>query len=264
MKSNLLYPLVLLGVLMTVGCGERNGSESIQPARDSIRTSGSEGLSSMENELNADNESMDVTGAEDQSLAPGQTGPYRVVFLGDSITAGFGVDEEDAFPNLVRQRIEERGLPFQVIDAGISGDTSAGGLSRIGWLLRNRVDVLVLELGGNDALRGIDLTTTRVNLSGIVSATLERYPNCRIIVAGMMVPPNLGHEYTETFRLMYPSIAAEYDASLIPFVLEGVGGVPEMMQSDGIHPNAAGHARTAETVWKYLEPVLADYPDSVE
>jgi acyl-CoA thioesterase-1 len=178
--------------------------------------------------------------------------------MGDSITAGYGIDEDKAFPALIRQRVEESGMPVEIVNAGSSGETSTGGLGRINWLLRNSIDVLVLELGGNDALRGISLDLTEDNLAGIVQRTLDTYPDCRIVIAGMQVPPNLGHEYTERFREIFPEIADRFDATLIPFILQDVGGVNDRMQSDGIHPNVEGHAVIAETVWTYLEPVLRD------
>lgn len=182
----------------------------------------------------------------------------RVVLLGDSITAGLGVDPDSAYPALLQDRIDRAGLNARIVDAGISGDTSTGGLNRIDWLLEDGVDILVIELGGNDGLRGIDPELTRRNLAGMIERTRQQAPDARIILAGMMVPPNLGHEYTDEFRRMYPELAEEYDTELIPFILEGVGGVDSMMQSDGIHPNTPGHGRTAENVWDVLEPVLRE------
>lgn len=176
--------------------------------------------------------------------------------MGDSITAGYGLSHEEAFPSLIQDRIDELGIPFVVVNAGISGDTSTGGASRIGWILRNPVDILVVELGGNDGLRGIPPDVTRSSLRQIIRSTLEAYPDCRIIVAGMQVPPNIGHEYTATFRSIFPEVAEEFGAALIPFVLEGVGGIPELNQPDGIHPTAEGHQIVAETVWKILKPEI--------
>lgn len=187
----------------------------------------------------------------------GGTGSDPVVlFFGDSITAGLGVAPEEAFPALVQQRIDDAGLHFEVVNGGVSGETSAGGLRRISWLLQRPVRVLVLELGGNDALRGTDLDATRANLQGIIDLARDAVPDIEIVVAGMQVPPNLGPEYTARFRTLYPSLAAANRAHLIPFLLQGVGGVPLRNQADGIHPNASGHRIVAGVVWQVLEPVL--------
>ena len=246
MKSKLLYPLVLVGVLAGVGCMTTDEAETAADFEEPM--------------LNEKNENQVKDSIGDHS--PDSTDHrYRVVFLGDSITAGFGVDEEKAFPYLVQLRVDEESLPFTIVNSGISGETSSGGLNRIDWLLRNPIDVLLLELGGNDGLRGIDLSFTRSNLHAIVERTLERNPECRILIAGMMVPPNLGHEYTTTFREIFPELSRKYDADLIPFILEGVGGVRELNQPDGIHPNAEGHKIVAETVWKHLEPILRGFDD---
>lgn len=182
--------------------------------------------------------------------------PRVILFLGDSITAGFGLDPEQAFPGLIEEKIEARRWPFRVINAGQSGDTSAGGLGRMDWLLKNRVEVLVLELGGNDGLRGLPVETTRKNLQAIIDKTREKYPQARVILAGMKVPPNMGRDYGKQFEAIYPELAKKNKAVLIPFILEGVGGVRELNLPDGIHPTAKGHEIIANTVWKYLEPVL--------
>jgi len=188
--------------------------------------------------------------------------PIRLLYLGDSITAGFGLGEEQAFPALAQKKAEQAGFRTITVNAGVSGDTSTGGLNRINWLLKNRVDILILELGGNDGLRGVDLTLTEANLSAIIEKTKTAWPNVEIVVAGMMVPPNLGHEYTEAFRNMFPKVASRYNATLIPFVLEGVGGIRELNQPDGIHPTAEGHKLVAETVWNVIEPLLESRQDS--
>lgn len=191
-----------------------------------------------------------VTHAQDHSQ------PQRVLFFGDSITAGHGVDDARAFPALVRAKIDSLGWNFTVRNGGLSGETSAGGLRRVDWMLQKPVDVFVLELGGNDGLRGIDLATTRQNLQQIIDKVKEKYPGAAIILAGMQVPPNLGTQYTREFRSMYPELAEANDITLIPFLMEGVGGNDALMQADGIHPNAAGHARIADMVWDTLRPVL--------
>lgn len=179
-----------------------------------------------------------------------------ILFLGNSLTAGYGVDPEQAYPALIQQRIDARGWNFRIINAGQSGDTSAGGLSRLDWILRAPVDVLVLELGANDGLRGIPVEVTRKNLQAIIERTREKYPGVKIVVAGMQVPPNLGREYVERFRSIFPELAKRNRAELIPFLLDGVGGEPELNLSDGIHPTARGHEVIANNVWKALEPLL--------
>lgn len=182
--------------------------------------------------------------------------PGVILFLGDSLTAGLGVDPDLAFPALIQRRIEAAGLQFRAVNAGNSGETSAGGLRRVQWLLRQPVEILVLELGANDGLRGTDLASTRANLQAIIDATRARYPDVEIVLAGMQVPPNLGPEYTRVFRSLYPELAEANDAHLIPFLLAGVAGDPELNQPDGIHPTAEGHAILAANVWSVLEPVL--------
>lgn len=182
--------------------------------------------------------------------------PKMVLVLGDSLAAGYGLQASQAFPALLQQKIDALGWDMKVINAGLSGDTSAGGLRRIDWLLRGRVDVLILELGANDGLRGIELGSTRANLQGIIDKVKAANPNARIVIAGMMVPPNLGQEYTRQFQRMYPELARRNQATLIPFLLEGVAGEPSLNLPDGIHPTAQGHRMLAETVWTHLRPVL--------
>ena len=179
-----------------------------------------------------------------------------ILFLGDSITAGNGLDLSQAYPAIIQEKIDARGWRFKTVNAGQSGDTSAGGLSRLDWLLKNRVEVLVLELGGNDGLRGLPVETTRKNLQLIIDRTQERYPQATIIIAGMKVPPNMGRAYGDKFEAMFAELARHNKAPLIPFVLEGVGGVRELNLPDGIHPNAKGQKIVAANVWKVLEPEL--------
>ncbi len=186
----------------------------------------------------------------------GQDNPNRILFFGDSITAGHGIDENEAFPALIQQRVDSLGWNFEVVNGGLSGETSAGGLRRIDWMLRQSVDVFVLELGGNDGLRGVDLSTTKDNLQKIIDKVREKYPDATIVLAGMQVPPNLGQEYTEEFREMYPELAEKNNTELVPFLLEDVGGNKELNQSDGIHPTAEGHKLLAQNVWEVLKPIL--------
>lgn len=195
---------------------------------------------------------MAASSAEEAAEAP------AVLFLGTSLTAGLGVDPEDAYPALVEARIDSAGLPFRVVNAGSSGETSAGALRRLDWILRQPFDVLVLETGANDMLRGADPDSTRANLRRIVERVRAERPDTRIVLAGMMALPNLGREYGEEFQAVYPELAREYGLPLVPFLLEGVGGVPEMNLPDGVHPNEEGHRRVAQTVWATLEPVLRE------
>ena len=179
-----------------------------------------------------------------------------VLILGDSLAAGAGIDPDEAFPALLQKKIDAANLKYEIVNAGVSGDTTAGGLRRLDWLLRRKIDVLVLELGGNDGLRGIPPATTRTNLQTIIDRTRAKYPEARIVIAGMQMPPNMGEEYTIPFRQIFPDLAAKNKAALIPFLLESVGGIPELNLPDQIHPNPAGHKIVADNVWKVLEPLL--------
>jgi acyl-CoA thioesterase-1 len=180
----------------------------------------------------------------------------NIIFYGNSLTAGYGVDPSEAFPALIQKKIDSLKLPYQVINAGLSGETSAGGNSRIDWVLRQPVYIFILELGGNDGLRGIALPETAKNLQLIIDKVKTRYPTAKIILAGMQIPPNLGRAYTSEFRNLFQQLAERNKIMLIPFLLEGVGGVPGLNQRDGIHPNVPGHKIVAENVWKVLKPLL--------
>ncbi|MBA3607924.1 MAG: arylesterase [Chthoniobacterales bacterium] len=180
-----------------------------------------------------------------------------ILFLGDSLTAGFGLPPEEAFPALVEAKIRERHLPFAVFNAGLSGDTSAGGLGRLDWNLQRPIDVLVLELGANDGLRGLPVAAMKANLQAIIDQVKAKNTSVKIVIAGMQVPPNLGPEYAAAFRAVFADLAQTNNAALIPFLLEGVGGNGELNQHDQIHPTAAGHKIIAENVWRVLEPLLA-------
>lgn len=190
--------------------------------------------------------------------AMAQSTPKKILFFGDSITAGYGIDKNKAFPALIQQKIDSLDWNFKTVNAGLSGETSAGGLRRVDWMLRQDFKIFVLELGGNDGLRGIDVEATKQNLIGIIEKVREKKPDAEIILTGMQVPPNLGPEYTGKFKEMYPEIAKEKNVTLIPFLLEDVGGNPELNQGDGIHPTAKGHKIIAETVWEELKPILQE------
>lgn len=179
-----------------------------------------------------------------------------ILFYGNSLTAGYGVEPAQAFPALVGQKIDSAGLSYQVVNAGLSGETTAGGKSRISWVMRQPVAVFVLELGGNDGLRGIPLKSTRDNLQAIMDTVRLKSPQATIVLAGMQIPPNMGTDYTKEFKGLFKELADKNKAVLIPFLLEGVGGVPKLNQPDGIHPTPEGHKIVAKNVWKVLEPVL--------
>lgn len=183
-----------------------------------------------------------------------------ILVLGDSLAAGYGVDPGDAYPALLQKKLDAAGLKFEIINGGVSGDTSAGGLRRVDWYLRRRIAVLILELGGNDGLRGVPLTATRTNLQAIIDASKKAWPDIKIVIAGMRLPPNLGQEYTDAFEKIFPALARDNHAALVPFLLEGVGGKPEFNGPDQIHPTAEGHRIVAENVWKVLKPALETGP----
>jgi len=179
-----------------------------------------------------------------------------IVFFGNSLTAGYGVDPSEAYPALIQHMIDSLHLGYRVINAGVSGETSSGGEDRIDWILKQKVDVFVLELGGNDGLRGIPLTATRKNLQAILDKVRAKYPGVKILLEGMQIPPNLGQAYATTFKNIYPDLAASNKIALVPFLLQNVGGDPKLNQQDGIHPNVAGHQIVAQNVWQVLKTLL--------
>ena len=198
-----------------------------------------------------------MSAAETASNASGTLPADKsLVVLGDSLSAGFGVDLSEAWPARIQEKIREAGLPWKLVNAGLSGDTSAGGLRRLDWILRRPVDALLLELGSNDGLRGLPLEATRTNLQTVIERTRAKYPKVRIVLAGMKMPENLGEAYTRQFETLYRDLAETNKVALIPFLLDGVGGRPELNLPDQIHPNAEGHRRVATNVWKVLQPVL--------
>jgi acyl-CoA thioesterase-1 len=179
-----------------------------------------------------------------------------ILFFGNSLSAGYGLAPEEAFPALIQQRLDSLGRDYRVVNAGVSGETSAGGLGRVDWVLRQAVDIFVLELGGNDGLRGIPPAETKANLQAIIDAVRNKYPQARIILAGMEAPPNMGQAYTTAFRRIFSELAQANDIALIPFLLEGVGGEAALNLPDGIHPNAEGAKIVADNVWEVLFPLL--------
>ena len=180
-----------------------------------------------------------------------------ILFFGDSITAGLGLDDtKDAFPGIIQAKIDSLGLNYEVVNSGVSGETSAGGKSRIDWILNQDIDIFVLELGANDGLRGVPITETKANLQSIIDAVKAKSPGTRIVLAGMELPPNMGQEYTTQFRAIFADLALENKLAFIPFILKDVGGVKGLNQSDGIHPTAEGHKIVANTVWEVLGGML--------
>lgn len=180
-----------------------------------------------------------------------------ILFFGDSLTAGYGLDDvNDAFPTLIQSTIDSLDLNYTVVNSGLSGETSAGGRSRLDWVLKQKIDVFVLELGANDGLRGIPLTETRQNLQAIIDAVNKKLPEATIILAGMELPPNMGPEYTTEFRTIFSELAEKNELAFIPFILKDVGGIPELNLEDGIHPNVEGHQIVAKNVWEVLGEVI--------
>ena len=226
MMTDMRAKIALLGLIATLGCG--GNGQQVEVRKDTTRT--------------------DTVRHEDHRRI--------VLFLGTSLTAGYGVGVEHAFPTIVQQKIDSAGLPFRVVNAGLSGETSAGGLRRLDWSLQQPVDVFVLELGANDGLRGLPVENMKANLDTILQKTSAKYPQAALVIAGMQAPPNLGAAYTSAFQEAFRSLAKQYHATLIPFLLDSVAGKPALNQEDGIHPNVVGHQKVAGTVWKDLGPLL--------
>lgn len=200
-----------------------------------------------EKAVKSETTATDVVAAEDDKV---------ILFFGNSLTAAYGLDTEEGFPNLVQLKIDSLGLEYTVINSGLSGETTSGGRNRLDWVLNQEVDIFVLELGANDGLRGIPLTETRANLQAMIDMVREKNPNTKIVLAGMQIPPNMGTDYTTDFKNIYPELAEKNNVSLIPFLLEGVAGIPELNLEDGIHPTVEGQKIVATTVWQVLKPLL--------
>ena len=181
----------------------------------------------------------------------------RLVIIGDSLTAGYGVDKQSAYPALLKEALEEKGHKIDLVNGGVSGDTSASGARRINWLLKQKADILLIALGGNDGLRGIQPKSTRENIEQIIIKARKKYPDIKIILAGMQAPPNMGREYTAAFKKIYPELAKEYELSLVPFLLKNVGGHKDMNLKDGIHPNPKGHKQVMKNI---LPTIIKELP----
>ncbi len=221
-----IFSLFLLSILISCSSPSNNNTENVQENTIAIESS----------EKNSD------TGT--------------IVFFGNSLSAGYGVDPDQAFPALIQKKIDSLGLNYQVINAGLSGETTASGKNRVDWVLKQEVDIFILELGGNDGLRGIPTKETKSNLEEIIAKVRATYPNAKIILAGMQIPPNMGGTYANDFREVFVDLAAEMNLPLIMFLLEGVGGNPDLNLQDGIHPNEKGHKIVAENVWRVLQKEL--------
>lgn len=179
-----------------------------------------------------------------------------ILFFGNSLTAGMGLDPNEAFPALIQEKIDSLQLPYKVVNAGLSGETTASGKNRLGWVLKADIEVFVLELGANDGLRGISLEETRGNLQEIIDVVQEKNPNTTIILAGMQIPPNMGQDYTSEFKDIFPDLAKKNNVGLIPFLLEDVAGNPELNQPDGIHPTAEGQKIIANNIWPIIAEII--------
>ena len=199
---------------------------------------------------------------QDTTAIPTEQGNEKpqktVLFFGDSLTAGYGLDDpaSDAFPSVIREEIKKTKLPYNVVNAGNSGETSAGGLGRIDWVLKQKVDVFILELGANDGLRGIAVSETTRNLQDIIDRVKAKYPQAKIVLTGMQIPPSMGATYAQDFKNMFPKLAKKNNVTLVPFLLDKVGGISKLNQADGIHPTKEGAKIVADNVWSVLKNVL--------
>lgn len=208
---------------------------------------------------NPDKKSEEKSTPETQKEQVAETIDKNVIlFFGNSLTAGMGLETSEAFPALIQKKLDSLNYNYEVVNAGLSGETTASGKSRINWVLDQDVDVFVLELGANDGLRGIPIKETKQNLQDIIDTVKEENPNTEIILAGMQIPPNMGESYTTNFKNIFPELAKENDLKLIPFLLEGVAGNPELNQKDGIHPTAEGYTIVALNVWNILVGTLEE------
>lgn len=198
-----------------------------------------------------------LTEEQTGDISATDTATKTILCFGDSITAGYGLDDTtDAYPGILQEKIDSLGLDYTVINSGVSGETTAGGRSRIEWVIKQQVDIFLLELGANDGLRGVALSETRSNLQAIIDVVRKKSPETTIILAGMQLPPNMGQEYTSGFRKLFIDLAEENSLAFIPFILKDVGGVTSLNQTDGIHPTSEGHKIVANTVWEILQPLL--------
>ncbi len=246
---------VLLALAGTPACRGGAGAVAVATASPTPVAASSAPAASP---MRADSTGESGSAVAGSAVASGPNGDDRpvVLFVGTSLTAGLGVDPDEAYPALVQKKIDAAGLRYRVVNAGVSGETSAGARARIGWLLRQPVAVLVLETGANDGLRGQDPDATRANIQAILDAARAQKPPPKLALVAMEALPNYGPEYGRRFSAVYPELARNDGATLVPFLLAGVAGDPTLNQPDGIHPTAEGHKKVADTVWKALRPIL--------
>jgi len=230
---------------VVVGCGKSDGGAADSRGQGSVPSASVERSSD----------------SQPSAERPGDERP-TIVFVGTSLTAGLGLtDPNEAYPALIQEKIDSLGLNYRVVNAGVSGETSAGALKSIGWLMRSPASVVVIETGANDGLRGLGVTAMRENIQGIIDTVRAKHPDARIVLAGMEAPPNLGARYTSEFREVFPELARANHAALIPFLLDGVAGVDSLNQADAIHPNRKGAEVVADNVWEVLRGVLTTAAD---
>jgi acyl-CoA thioesterase-1 len=209
---------------------------------------------------NPDNNKAETT-TKTAAAQPSQAaGTKTILVFGDSLTAGYGLDDpgSESYPSILQQKIDSAKLNYRIVNGGLSGETSAGGLGRIDWLLRQKVDIFILELGANDGLRGLPVEQTSKNLQAIINKVKGKYPDAKILLTGMKVPPNLGDDYAYSFKEIFPELAEKNKIAFVEFLLEHVGGIPGLNQKDGIHPTAKGAKIVAQNVWVVLQGMLAD------
>ncbi|APS40291.1 MULTISPECIES: arylesterase [unclassified Salegentibacter] len=225
---NLKYYFAVFSIFIMISCGENAEKKSEEKSKEETQT-----------ETEAEVSEKNV-----------------ILFFGNSLTAGMGLEASEAFPALIQNRLDSLNYNYEVVNAGLSGETTASGKNRINWVLNQDVDIFVLELGANDGLRGIPIAETRRNLQDIIDTVKEKNPDTKIVLAGMQIPPNMGEEYTTDFRNIFPELAEGNNLQLIPFLLEGVAGDAELNQQDGIHPTAEGYKIVADNVWSILKDVV--------
>lgn len=211
---------------------------------------------STDNEEATGSNEVNVEANNENAMRNTEGNQKRIIFFGNSLTAAYGLDPQLGFVALIQKKLDSLGFDYLAVNAGLSGETTAGGRERIDWILNQPVDIFILELGGNDGLRGIEPNSSAENLQAIIEAVQQKYPQAEIILAGMEAPPNMGPEFTSAFREMYPRLAQKNNVQLIPFLLNGVGGEPSLNLPDGIHPNEEGHVIVAENIWKVLKGIL--------
>lgn len=225
------YIVLIIAAVLLSGCGDmdkKTDQTATTPVKDSAQT----------------------------QHIPKQDSVKHILFFGTSLTAGLGINPEQAFPALIQQKIDSLHLPYKVINGGLSGETSAAGKSRINWLLKQPIDIFVLELGANDGLRGVPLAETSTNLQAVVDQVKKKYPKAKLLLTGMQMPPSMGEKYTKGFAAIFPALAKKNKMEFLPFLLKNVGGIPGLNQKDGIHPTPEGHKIVAENVWEKLKPEL--------